>query len=137
MNQILNGLISRPATLYLGLRTLDGASGHASDAALADTLTSSLYEVGTGVGYARIALTFNSTVFVESFSSPDSLLSVAAQTFTFTNTVTGVTHSFLCTSADNSGVLIASAAIPSAVAKNFGNTDTYAVTPIFQMGTHV
>ena len=136
VNQILNGQIARPSTLYLGLRTLNGVGSNPSDATLADTLTSNLTEVGTGLGYARIAITFNNTNFVESLSSPDSILTVAAQTFTFTGTVSGVTHSFLCTSSDNSGVLICSAAIPAAVVKNFGSGDTYQVTAVFAMGTH-
>ena len=133
---ILNGANARPANLYLGLRTLNGVAPNPADAALADTLTSNLYEVPAGLGYTRFTLAFNSGIFVASLSAQEALLSVAAQTWTFTGTVTGVTHSFFCTTPDNSGVLICSAPIPSAIAKSFGNTDTYAVTSILDAGAH-
>lgn len=118
LNQILNGSVARPATLYMGLRTLDGVGGHASDAAAADTLSSNLYEA-SGCGYARQAITFNATNFPETLSGSDSILTVAQQTFDFgtAGTLTGVTHSFLATTSDNTGVLIVSA--PLGATRNF------------------
>ena len=134
---IFNKSVAIPATLYLGLRTLNGVAGNPADATLADTLTSNLFEVPTaGTGYARIAVALNAANFPSSLSVAEALLITAAQTYTFTNTVTGVTHSFWCTSPDNSGILIWSNAIPSAIAKSFGNTDTYAVTPTIDFGAH-
>lgn len=125
INQILNGATARPTTVYLGLRTLDGASGHTSDAAAADTLASNLFEV-SGAGYARIAITFNTTNAPESLSGADSVLTFAQQTFNFTGTVNGITHAFLATTSDNTGVLIESA--PLSVTRNVGNGDQLKVT---------
>lgn len=125
VNQILNGSVTRPASLYQGLRQLDGVGGHPADASAADTLTSNLQEV-SGAGYTRQGISFNATNFPESLSSADSLITVAQQTFTFTGSVTGITHSFMATSADNTGVLIASA--PLSVMRNVANGDELKVT---------
>ncbi|MBN9503652.1 MAG: hypothetical protein BGO01_20595 [Armatimonadetes bacterium 55-13] len=108
VNQILNGSTARPANLYMLLRQLDGNSGRPSDAAAADTLTSNLNEV-SGAGYARKTIAFNATNFPESLSGADSVLTVAAQTFTFTGTFSGITHASLASTSDNTGVLIGSA----------------------------
>lgn len=131
VNQILNGATARPTTVYLGLRKLDGAGGAPADAAAADTLTSNLSEVA-GVGYARIAITFNTTNAPETLSGADSLLTFAQQTFTFTGTFTGITHAFLATTSDNTGVLIESA--PLSVTRNVANGDQLKVTFLSYMG---
>lgn len=125
INQIINGSTARPANLYLILRTLDGAGGHTADAAADDSLTNHLNEVA-GSGYARIAIALDAAHFPETASGADSLLTAAAQTFTFTGAVNGVTHAALATTADNSGVLIASA--PLAAVRNVANGDTLTVT---------
>jgi|GEM_PF-2492420 len=119
-NKLFNGAATKPATLYLGLRTLDGVSGHPSDAAEADSLTSNLAEVSGG-GYARIAVTLNSTNMPESLSGADSLLTLAVQQFNFTGSVNGITHAFIADSSDNSGNLIASA--PLSTTRNVANGD--------------
>ena len=118
LGQIINGVASLPTNLYLGLRKCDGAGGAPADAAVADTLTSNLSEI-SGAGYTAAAspgrktITRNNANFVESLSGADSLMTVASQTFTFgsAGTVTGITHAFLATTADNAGALIASAAL--------------------------
>ena len=120
LNQIFNGSTSKPATLYLGLRILNGGSNPA-DATDADTLTSNLSEVPSSNGYARIAITFNSTNMPETLSSPNSILTFAVQQFNFTGTITGITHAFIATTSDNTGVLIASA--PLSVTRNVANGD--------------
>lgn len=125
VNQILNGVTVRPGTLYMLLRTLDGAGGHAADAAAADTLTSNLYEASGG-GYARQTIIFNSTNMPESLSGADSVLTFAQQTFTFTGTITGITHAAIATTPDNTGVLIESA--PLATTRNVANGDQLKVT---------
>ncbi len=125
INQILNGLIARPANLYLGLRTLDGASGHTADAAAADTMGSNLFEASGG-GYARISIAFNTTNMPESATGADSVLTFAQQTFTFTGTVTGITHAFITDQAGAGGVLIESA--PLSATRNVGNGDQLKVT---------
>ena len=126
-NQVRNKANSVPTTLYLLLRTLDGTSGHTSDAAAADTLSSNLNEVSTsGTGYARIAITVNSTNLAETLSGINSLLTYAASTFNFTGTVTGITHAALATTSDNTGVLLCSAAL--SVTRNVANGDSLAVT---------
>lgn len=125
VNQIINGVVVRPPTLYLLLRTLDGAGGHTADAAADDSLTNHLNEVSGG-GYARIAVTNNSTNLPETASGADSLLTMAPQTFTFTGSLAGITHAALATTPDNSGVLIESA--PLAAVRNVANGDTLTVT---------
>lgn len=130
LNQIFNGATSKPATLYLLLRTLDGTGGHAADAAAADTLTSNLYEVSGG-GYARQAITFNSTNMPESASGADSILTFAQQTFTFTGTITGITHAAVATTSDNTGKLVASA--PLSTTRNVANGDQLKVTFVFTL----
>lgn len=129
-NQVLNKAVSLPTNLYLGLRQLDGVSGHPADAAQADTLSSNLQEVSTtNTGYARIPMTLNATNFPEAASSTDSLITALSQTFTFTGVglpVNGITHAFLATTSDNSGVLLLSFAL--SVTRNMGtNGDTLAV----------
>lgn len=132
LNQIFNGSTSKPATLYLGLRQLDGVSGHPSDATDADTLTSNLQEVSTsGTGYARIAVTFNNTNMPETLSGANSILTFAVQQFNFTGTVTGITHAFIASTSDNTGVLIASA--PMSVTRNVANGDQINETFTFTM----
>jgi len=126
--QIFNGAATRPATLYILLRQLDGVSGHPSDAAAADTLASNLQEC-TGSGYARQSFTNNSTNVTEAaggVGSADSVLTCEQVTFTFTGTINGITHAGIATSSDNSGVLITS--MPLAVTRNVANTDTIKVT---------
>ena len=130
INQVLNKAVSLPTNMYIGLRTLDGVSGHPADAAAADTLTSNLQEVSGG-GYARIAVTLNTTNMVEAASGADSTFTVAQQTFSFTGTIVGITHSFLATTSDNTGVLIASA--PLSVTRNVINGDTIKETFVFTM----
>lgn len=128
--QVLNKSVSLPTNLYLGLRQLDGASGHPADAAQADTLTSNLQEVTTTTsGYARIAMTLNATNFPEAASSTDSLITALSQTFTFTGAslpITGITHAFLATTSDNTGVLLLSFAL-STTRSAGTNGDTIAV----------
>src|SRR5690242_18186491 len=124
-NQVRNKANSVPTTLYLLLRTLDGAGGHPADAAAADTLSSNLAEVSGG-GYARIAITVNSTNLVESASGINSLLTYAASTFNFTGTITGITHAALATTSDNTGKLLCSAALSTT--RNVANGDSLAVT---------
>jgi hypothetical protein len=130
MLQILNGVVARPATLYLLLRQLDGVSGHPADAAAADTLTSNLSEVTTvNTGYARIAVTNNSTNFPEAASGANSLITELQQTYTFTGAglpVNGITHSAQATSSDNTGVLLCSA--PLSVTRNVAVNDQLKVT---------
>lgn len=130
LNQVINGAASLTTNLFLGLRQLDGASGHPSDAAAADTLTSNLQEV-SGSGYARKSITRNSTKFVESASGADSILTVEQQTFSFTGAVNGITHAFLATTSDNTGVLICSA--PLSVTRNVANGDSLAETFVFTL----
>lgn len=130
LNQIFNGATARPGTLYLGLRILDGAGGRPADAAAADTLTSNLSEV-SGSGYARQAITFNSTNAPETANGNDSDLTFAQQTFTFSGTVTAITHAFLATTSDNTGVLVCSA--PLATPRNVANGDTLKVTYKFTL----
>lgn len=127
LNQIFNGATARPTTLYLLLRQLDGVSGHPADAAAADTLTSNLQEVSTsGTGYARIAITLNTSNAPETASGADSILTFAQQTYSFTGTVTGITHAALATTSDNTGVLIESA--PLSTTRNVANGDQLKVT---------
>lgn len=126
-NQFFNGSTARPANLYLLLRTLDGTGGHTADAAADDSLTNHLNEVSTvGTGYTRIAIPFDAAHFAETLSGADSLITVTAQTFNFTSTVNGITHAALATTADNTGVLIASA--PLAVTRNVANGDSLQIT---------
>jgi hypothetical protein len=130
-NQVLNKAVSLPVNLYLGLRQLDGASGHPADAAQADTLALNLQEVSTtSTGYARIAIILNATNFPEAASGADSLITALAQVFTFTGVglpVNGITHAFLATTSDNTGVLLCSFAL--SVTRNMGtNGDTITVT---------
>lgn len=131
LNQVLNKTVSLPTNLYLGLRQLDGVSGHPADAAQADTLTSNLQEVTTtSTGYGRIAITLNATNFPEAASGTDSLITALAQTFTFTGgglPLNGITHMFLATTSDNSGVLLTSSAL--SVTRNVNAGDTLTVTP--------
>ncbi len=119
LNKVSCGLLSPGATWYLGLRTLDGAGGHPADVAAADTLTSNLAEV-SGAGYARAAITLSTDVS-EALSGSDSLLTFAQKTFNFTGSVSGITHAFIATTNDNTGVLIASA--PLAATRNVANGD--------------
>lgn len=129
LNQVLNKHVSLPTNLYLGLRQLDGASGHPADAAQADTLSSNLQEVSTTTtGYGRILMTLNDTNFPEAASSTDSLITALSQTFSFTGVslpVNGITHAFLSTTSDNSGVLLCSFAL--SVTRNVASGDTLAV----------
>ena len=127
LNQILNGSISRPSSLWLGLRICNGGS-NPSDAADADTMTSNLSEVSpTNTGYARIQITLNSTNMPESLSGIDSILTFAVQAFNFSGSalpVNGITHAFICTGSsatDTTGVLIASA--PLAATRNVAAGD--------------
>lgn len=131
LNQVINKTVGLPTNLYLGLRQLDGASGHPADAAQADTLSSNLQEVSTTTtGYGRIAMTLNATNFPEAASSTDSLITALPQTFTFTGVslpVNGITHAFLATTSDNTGVLLMSFALSTT--RNAGtNGDTVTVT---------
>jgi len=128
-NGVLNGTVARPANLYLILRTLDGAGGHTADAAADDTLTNHLNEVA-GAGYTRIAIPFDAAHFPETASGADSILTAAAQTFTFTGSVNGLTHASLCTTADNTGVLLVTA--PLAAVRNVANGDTLTVTFVWK-----
>jgi hypothetical protein len=131
VNQVLNKHISLPTNLYLGLRQLDGASGHPADAAQADTLTSNLTEVTTTTsGYGRILMTLNDTNFPEAASGVDSLITALQQTFTFTGAslpINGITHFFFSTTADNTGVLLCSGAL--SVTRNVASGDQIKVTP--------
>lgn len=134
LNQILKGSVAAPTTYYLGLRCLDGAGGHNADAAPADVLSNStaFAEVSTsGTGYSRIAVL--QAAMTESANGADSDLTWAQQTFTFTGTVNGITHAFICTTAsgDNTGVLVFSA--PLAVTRNVANGDTLRVTAKFTL----
>ena len=124
-NQILNGSVARPANLYQLLRQLDGVSGRPSDVAADDSLTNHLNEV-TGAGYARKTIAFNATNFPESASGADSLITVAAQTYSFTGTFSGITHAALATTSDNTGVLIISA--PLSTTYNVSNGSSIQVT---------
>lgn len=120
--QVINKVVSLPANLYLGLRQLDGVSGHPADAAAADTLVSNLQEVSTsGTGYARIAMALGVGNFPDTTSGADALLTGAQETFNFTGAVNGITHGFLATTVDNTGVLIASA--PCAAVRNVVSGD--------------
>lgn len=126
LGQVFLGSTARPTSLYLLLRQLDGTGGHTSDAAAADTLSSNLNEVSGG-GYARQTVTFTTGGgCTEAASGNSSLITLPQKTFTFTGTITGVTHLGTATSADNSGVLLCSA--PLATTRNFANGDTLAVT---------
>ena len=138
--QLLNGSASAPASIYVGLRTLDGASGHPSDAAIADTLTSNLAEA-SGAGYTpaaspgRITVTNNNTNIPASLNGSNWQLAMVAQTFNFNSAtgspLNGVTHCFWATTANNSGLLIAS--MPLGVVRNYvgaaSNGDSEVVTP--------
>ena len=138
VNQILNGTTTRPATWYVGLRTLNGSGANPTDANVADTLTSNLAEA-SGAGYARIAVVNNATNLPESASTSNSILSMLAQTFSFNSTtgspLTGCTHAFWATSTDNSGTLFAS--MPLGTTRNFIGAvtggDTSTVTCTFTM----
>jgi hypothetical protein len=129
-NQIFNTAVARPANLWVLLRQLDGAGGHPSDAAAADTLSSNLQEV-SGSGYARQTFANNSTNSAETASGADSKITWPQVTFSFTGTVMGITHAAIATSSDNSGTLICSA--PLQVTRNVANTDTIQVTPSFTL----
>ncbi len=134
-NQIFNKTVSPLTTLYLGLRQLDGVSGHPADAAAADTLTSNLQEVTTtSTGYGRIAITVNGTNLPETLSIPDSLITIATQTFNFSGAglpVNGITHAFIASTSDNTGVLIASS--PLSATRNVATGDSIAETFTFKM----
>ena len=123
---LLNKSATMSATWYLGLRKCDGVGSDPSDASASDSLTSNLAEVGTGVGYSRIAITINSTNLAISTSGTSSVITFTASTFSFTGSVSGITHAFLATSSDNSGSLIASA--PLQVTRNVANGDSITVT---------
>jgi len=135
INQILNGSVARPATLYLLLRQLDGVGAHTADAAASDTLSLNLNEVTTvTTGYARAVITFNAANFPETASGADSLITAALQTFNFTGAglpINGITHAALATSADNSGVLICSA--PLSTTRNVATGDSLNETFKFTM----
>jgi hypothetical protein len=130
-NQIFNGTITRPASVWVGLRICDGAGGRPADAAAGDTLSSNLSEVGAGVGYARAEIVNNTTNVPETAVGADSRLTYAQQTFTFTGTVSSITHAFICTSSDATGKLLASA--PLSVARNVANGDTLKITFQFDL----
>lgn len=132
--QLLNKAISQPTTLYLGLRQLDGSGGHPADSADADTLTSNLQEVSTSsTGYARQAITVDSTNLAASVSGGNALITIAQQTFgAFTATVTGITHWFLASTSDNTGVLIGSGALSTT--RNVASGDTLKVTAKLTIG---
>lgn len=134
IGQILNKAASVPTTIYVGLRCLDGASGRPSDAADGDSLTSNLNEC-TASGYARQAVTVNTTNITEALSGADSLLTIAQQTFNFSgaNSNGGVTHCFVATSSDSSGTLIFSA--PLAATRNVANGDQIKATPSLTITT--
>lgn len=137
-NQILNGSASIPASWYLLLRTLNGSGSNPTDANVADTLSSNLAEA-SGAGYARISVKNTSTNVAESASSSNSILSMTAQTFSFSLTagspLTGCTHVAWATSVDNSGVLFCS--MPLGTTRNFigapSGGDTSTVTCTFTM----
>lgn len=123
---------SKPTLLYLGLRILDGNSGRPADANAADTLTSNLSEVSTsGTGYSRQIITV-STDITEAASGADSLLTIATKTFgPFSATISNVTHVFVATSSDNTGVLLWSA--PLTPERSFGSGDTLQETASFTL----
>lgn len=127
-NQIFNAAVSRPTSVWVGLRQCDGVGGHPADAADADSMTSNLSEVTpTNTGYARVQVTLNTTNMPETLSGIDSLLTLASQAFNFSGSalpVNGVTHAFICTGAnatDTTGVLIGSIAL--AATRNFASGD--------------
>ncbi len=131
LNQVINKHVSLPTNLYLGLRQLDGVSGHPADAAQADTLSVNLQEVTTTTsGYARISMTLNDTNFPEAASGTDSLITALQQTFTFSGAslpINGITHFFFATTADNTGVLLCSGAL--SVTRNVASGDQIKITP--------
>ena len=132
-NQIFNKAVSPLTTIYLGLRTLDGVGSHPADAANGDTLgnATTLAEVSsTSTGYARQAITVNSTNLAETLSDPDSLLTFIQKTFNFTGAglpVNGITHAFIASTSDNTGVLIASAPLSAVVnaAEGYSLAETF------------
>jgi hypothetical protein len=135
IGQVFLAVTARPGTLWILLRTLDGVGGHTSDAAAADTLSSNLNEVSGG-GYARQSVTFTTGGgCTEAASGNSSLITLPAKTFTFTGTITGVTHMSAATSSDLSGVLVWSA--PLATTRNFANGDSLTVTAtvMFEQGS--
>jgi len=133
-NKLLNGVQAPPATLYIGLRTLDGTGSHPSDAAIGDTLASAttLAEVSGG-GYARVPITVSSANVAEAVSGNNSVLTFSQVTFSFTGTLSGITHAFLATSSDNTGTLLASA--PLSVTRNVANGDQLKETFTFTLSS--
>ena len=134
LGQLFNGAASKGGTLYVLLRQLDGVGGHPSDALAADTLSLNLQEV-SGSGYARQSVTWTVgggvTEAAGGVGSADSVVTLPQVTFTFTGTVTGITHAAIATSSDASGVLIIS--IPLAVTRNVANGDTIKETLSFNI----
>ena len=122
---LFNKTVSQGTNIYLGLRTLDGAGGHPSDAAAADSLTSNLQEVSGG-GYSRASITINSTNLAITTSGSNSVITFTATVFNFSGSISGITHAFIATTSDNSGSLIASA--PLQVTRNVANGDSITVT---------
>lgn len=127
---ILNAAVSRDTAFFIGLRQLDGAGGHPADAAAADTMTSNLQEV-SGSGYSRQTATYNTTNAPNTASGADWITTFALQTFSFSGTVTGITHAFWSNATGTGGVLIGSA--PLSVTRNVANGDQLKVTLVFTM----
>ena len=108
---------SVPANFYIGLAT---DASLAEDAALGDQTEVS------GTGYARCAVASNNTDMTSAATGTnDYKATTSTETFTAGGDWTGANTAFLCTSSDDSGVLICSA--PLSATRTLVNTDTLQV----------
>jgi hypothetical protein len=112
--QAFNGVLAMGTalgtTMYLGLRNDTPVDS--------DTLSTLSTTEIVGGGYARVAITINSTNFPDSASGFDRLISILQQSFaafTGTPTTNGATHWFLCNAASGTtGKLWASGPLQNA-----------------------